>query len=85
MEEERAQAQGQTPRHAYPTTGGAEVYVEDREVVTVTTATTQKHGPCLIIRTRDGEKLWVLDDERCRRQLRMGQPFSLARRKEGGT
>lgn len=85
MEEERQAGMATGPRHAYPTTGGTEVYVEDREIVTVTTVTTQKHGAVLILRLRDGEKLWVLDTERSRLQLRMGSPTGILKKPEKGS
>jgi len=74
MEEERQVVRATGARHGYQTTAGGEIYVEDREIVTVTSVLTKKHGQCLILRTRDGEQLWVVDSERSRLQLRLGSP-----------
>ena len=67
-------------RLGFASTSGGEVHVDDAEVATVTGVTTHKHGPCLVLRLRDGEKLWVLDTEQARRRLRMPEiPISLRR------
>jgi hypothetical protein len=74
MEEDRTSGHERTVRHAYTSTSGGNVFVEDREVVNVSAVTTQKCGPCLVLRMRDGEKLWIIDSARSRRQLRLGAP-----------
>jgi hypothetical protein len=79
MEEERQVIRPSGARHGYQTTAGGEVYVEDREIVTVTSVMTKKHGPCLILRVRDGEQIWIVDGERARMQLRLGSPPEIIR------
>ena len=74
MEDDRTSGHERTVRHAYTSTSGGNVFVEDREVVNVSAVTTQKCGPCLVLRMRDGEKLWIIDSARSRRQLRLGAP-----------
>ncbi len=78
----REEENGRNPyatRFGYRSTGGSEVYLDDREVVTVTAVTTAKHGACLLLRTRDGEKIWIVDDSRARTQLRLGSAPDILR------
>ena len=56
-------------RQPFEQTNGKTVFLHPRDISAIYALSTQKHGPCLLIKIRQGDDVWIRDTQEARNGL----------------